>query len=563
MCGIAGFVGDFKAPHKSTEIMLSSLEHRGPDDQQIFQDNLFCGGMRRLAINDLQGGAQPLFNKDKSIVTFYNGEIYNYHTLRNFLEGKKFSFNTSSDGEVIPFLYELYGTDAFSYLDGMFAISIWDRRTSQLILARDFPGEKPLYYSKNNAGFIYSSEVKAMEAVLEDITLDRQALWDFPSFLWIPEPATAYEEINALGRGNFLILSPSGEIDINEFTPRNYKKNFHLKNLEEAISTTREVVENSITSRLLSDVPVGSFLSGGLDSSIVATVASQKLSSLDTFTIEFEDLDDPYHGKANESVAARETANFIGSNHHNVPVTSADFRSSLKDFVKYGVIILDHAPKQSNSLELLSKRFGPIHETLFERIHNVSVTGHVYNVAHTSKGLPPHNDFASYKYQPSVQALHMLENECEGGESIIVDGWKLVDDLKKDYPHYFDILCSFNIPFREFDDKNETFAEAPLIQCDSNGKVESFRFSNQLMQMIDPCKKDLKDFYYAYHEVSKRVYDDKYRSVFRLNGGEVLIVASLRVLHARESFIPNGKRHLQDAYYVYDNAANNIVLLSS
>ena len=169
--------------------------------------------MRRLAINDLQGGAQPLFNKDKSIVTFYNGEIYNYHTLRNFLEGKKFSFNTSSDGEVIPFLYELYGTDAFSYLDGMFAISIWDRRTSQLILARDFPGEKPLYYSKNNAGFIYSSEVKAMEAVLEDITLDRQALWDFPSFLWIPEPATAYEEINALGRGNFLILSPSGEIE--------------------------------------------------------------------------------------------------------------------------------------------------------------------------------------------------------------------------------------------------------------------------------------------------------------------------------------------------------------
>jgi len=336
MCGIAGFVGDFKAPHKSTEIMLSSLEHRGPDDQQIFQDNLFCGGMRRLSINDLQGGAQPLFNKDKSIVTFYNGEIYNYHTLRNFLEGKKFSFNTSSDGEVIPFLYELYGTDAFSYLDGMFAISIWDRRTSQLILARDFPGEKPLYYSKNNAGFIYSSEVKAMEAVLEDITLDRQALWDFPSFLWIPEPATAYEEINALGRGNFLILSPSGEIEINEFTPRNYKKNFHLKNLEEAISTTREVVENSITSRLLSDVPVGSFLSGGLDSSIVATVASQKLSSLDTFTIEFEDLDDPYHGKANESEAARETANFIGSNHHNVPVTSADFRSSLKDFVKYG-----------------------------------------------------------------------------------------------------------------------------------------------------------------------------------------------------------------------------------
>ena len=235
----------------------------------------------------------------------------------------------------------------------------------------------------------------------------------------------------------------------------------------------------------------------------------------------------------------------------------------LEDFVQYGVIILSNAPKESNSLELLSKRFGPIHETLFERIHNVSVTGHVYNVAHTSKGLPPHNDFASYKYQPSVQALHMLENECEGGESVIVDGWKLVDDLRNDHPNYFDILCNFNIPFREFDEENETYTEAPLIQCDSNGKVESFRFSNQLMQMINPNKKGLKGFYNAYHEVSKRVHEDKYRSVFRLNGGEVLIVASLRVLHARESFIPNGKRHLQDAYYVYDNAANNIVLLSN
>ena len=236
---------------------------------------------------------------------------------------------------------------------------------------------------------------------------------------------------------------------------------------------------------------------------------------------------------------------------------------TLKDFVESGVIILENAPKKSNSLELLSKRFGPIHETLFERIHNVSVTGHVYNVAHTSKGLPPHNDFASYKYQPSVQALHMLENECEGGESVIVDGWELVNDLRNDHPDYFEILSNFKIPFREFDAENETYAEAPLIQCSNDGTIESFRFSNQLMQMIDPTRKGIKEFYKAYHEVSKRIFDEKYRSVFRLNGGEVLVVASLRVLHARESFVPNGKRHLQDAYFVYDNAANNIVLLSN
>ena len=236
---------------------------------------------------------------------------------------------------------------------------------------------------------------------------------------------------------------------------------------------------------------------------------------------------------------------------------------ALKDFVQYGAIILKEAPRKSNSLELLSKRLGPIHETLFERIHNVSVTGHVYNVAHTSKGLPPHNDFASYKAQPSVQALHMLENECEGGESIIVDSLKLLNDFKEDHPKFFNILKEFDVPFREFDDQNETYAEEPLIKCRNNGSVESFRFSNQLMQMINPLRKGINDFYKAFHELSSRIYDHKYRCKFRLNSGEVLIVASHRVLHAREEFVPNGKRHLQDAYFVYDNAANNIVLLSN
>ena len=236
---------------------------------------------------------------------------------------------------------------------------------------------------------------------------------------------------------------------------------------------------------------------------------------------------------------------------------------ALKDLVSYGVIILKEAPKELNSLEMLSKRLGPIHETLFERIHNVSITGHVYNVAHTSKGLPPHNDFASYKSQPSIQALHMLENECEGGESIIVDGWRLLEDLRYDRPDFFKTLQDFDVPFREFDEENETFAEAPIIKCSNDGSIESFRYSNQLMQMIDPTKHGVKDFYMAYHELTTRIHNPKYRSTFRLNGGEVLIVASHRVLHAREPFTPNGKRHLQDAYFVYDNVANNLVLLSN
>ena len=233
---------------------------------------------------------------------------------------------------------------------------------------------------------------------------------------------------------------------------------------------------------------------------------------------------------------------------------------ALKTFVSFGAIILNNAPKEPNSLEILSKRFGPIHETLFERIHNVSVTGNVYSVAHTSKGLSPHNDFASYKSQPSIQVLHMLENECEGGKSIIVDGWKVVEDLRKDNPQDFNILKEFNVPFRQFDENNETYTEAPIINCSSDGSLESFRFSNHLMQMIDPTKEGIKSFYKAYHELSTRVHDNKYHSTFRLNEGEALIVASLRVLHARESFKPTGKRYLQDAYFVFDNALNNCVV---
>jgi len=233
---------------------------------------------------------------------------------------------------------------------------------------------------------------------------------------------------------------------------------------------------------------------------------------------------------------------------------------ALKTFVSFGAIILKNAPKEPNSLEVLSKRLGPIHETLFERIHNVSIEGYGYSVAHTSKEIPPHNDFASYKSQPSIQILHMLENECEGGDSIIVDGWEVVEDLRKDHPEYFNILKEFNLPFRQFDENNETYTVAPMINCSSDGSLESFRFSNHLMQMIDPSREGVKNFYKAYHEASSRVLDSKYRSTFRLNAGEALIVASLRVLHGRESFVPSGKRYLQDAYFVYDNALNNSVI---
>lgn len=234
--------------------------------------------------------------------------------------------------------------------------------------------------------------------------------------------------------------------------------------------------------------------------------------------------------------------------------------AALTQFMQQGVIVLSGAPTQSESLELLAPVLGPIREVLFDRIHNVSVTGHVYNIAHTSLGLPPHNDFASYSFPPSVQALHMLQNEVPGGESIVVDGWAILEQLRLDHPEYFEILCQFPVPFREFDEDNETYAVEPMVRCDTDGNIQSLRFSNQLMQMMNPMQQGIKQFYRAYRELCVRIMhrQSDARATFRLQGGQLLLVAAHRVLHARESFQPVGARHLQDAYFELDNIANKL-----
>lgn len=233
---------------------------------------------------------------------------------------------------------------------------------------------------------------------------------------------------------------------------------------------------------------------------------------------------------------------------------------AISNFISTGAICIQNAPCLPNSLEELSPRLGPIRELLFGRIHNVSVDSHVYNIAHTSLAIPPHNDFASYSWPPSVQALHMLANESEGGETIIVDGYAVARDLRNDFPNFFNILSTFSVPFREFDEENETYANEPIIRLNTNNEIAGFRYSNQLMQMVDPQKKNVELFYEAYHELCKRINSQNYESKFRLEAGHILLVSAHRILHGRNEFNSNGKRHLQDAYYEMDNVVNNFIL---
>ena len=318
--------------------MLDTINYRGPDESSEYHFEGYHVGMCRLSINDPAQGHQPLFNNDKSVVLMYNGEIYNSPSLREKLQRQGYIFRTRSDGEVICHLYDEYGENLFKHLDGMFAVALWDKSRRCLLLARDYAGEKPLYYSEIDAGdgVVFGSELKAIRTFDGiDLTLNRQALWDFPTFLWIPEPETVYTNIRAVPAGHCLKFDAAGK-SLLPYRPLLSDALLDTSGDEEVISTTRRVVSEAVRSRLLSDVPIGSFLSGGLDSSIVATLATRELGSIDTFSVGFERLADPYHGVSDESEAAASYAATLGSRHHAIHVTAKLFRDDLDHFCRHG-----------------------------------------------------------------------------------------------------------------------------------------------------------------------------------------------------------------------------------
>ena len=230
----------------------------------------------------------------------------------------------------------------------------------------------------------------------------------------------------------------------------------------------------------------------------------------------------------------------------------------IEEFLATGVCVLVDAPTEPDSSEQLSTRLGPIREVLFERIHNVRVDPKGYNIAHTDMAVAPHNDFTSYTWPPSVQALHMLVNECEGGESTVVDGFGLLSELRGDHPDKFEALCSVPVPFRIFSAEYECYAVNPIVELDKDGEVRMVRFNTAQMQALPLSEPRLGDFYAAYHELSRRVNAPAAQASFRLEGGQILLCAGHRVLHGRTALRSKGRRHLQDAYFEHDNVRNHL-----
>jgi len=290
MCGISGyctFNGD-RIEGDVIRAVNNELTHRGPDDEGYYFDprGRSALGHRRLSIIDLATGHQPIFNEDGSVVIVFNGEVYNFNELRNDLKERGHRFATKTDTEVIVHLYEELGTECITKLRGMFAFSLWDAKQGRLLLARDRVGKKPLYYSIVNGTLYFASEIQALYNIPGiKKELNHYAIDLFLTYSYIPSPHTIYKDIFKLPPAHYLRFDKKS-LDIENYWKPNFKRKLSIS-YEEATEELIRILTEAVKIRLVSDVPLGVFLSGGLDSSTVVAIMSQESSKpVKTFSIE-------------------------------------------------------------------------------------------------------------------------------------------------------------------------------------------------------------------------------------------------------------------------------------
>jgi len=290
--------------------MCAAIRHRGPDDDGFYFDEFAGLGMRRLSIIDLKSGKQPIHNTDRSAWIVFNGEIYNYRDLRKQLEKLGHTFYTNSDTEAIIHAYDQYGADCPKHLRGMFAFAIWDSRSQELFLARDRVGKKPLLYAQLNGQLVFASEFSAL-LLHPDISreIDYAALDKYLSFMCVPAPLTAFRAIKKLEPGHSLRWR-NGELKIERYWQPDFSHKLDISE-EEAGERAIAILREAVRVRLMSEVPLGAFLSGGIDSSTVVALMSEESSEpVKTFSIGFEEQD------FSELHHARRVAEHVGADHH-------------------------------------------------------------------------------------------------------------------------------------------------------------------------------------------------------------------------------------------------------
>jgi len=334
MCGIVGFGGPLHGEKIAAAIkqMNDAIEHRGPDDESLWAENGFGFGMRRLSIIDLAGGHQPMWDKMAGIGIVYNGEVYNYRALRKEMERVGESFDTTSDTEVVLKSLALKGTQAPSDWNGMFAVACWNKAAKKLILIRDRIGIKPLYYFWDGTMFGFSSEIKALPASgLFQANLNRQAIWDYLTFRYVPDPETIWQYIRKLPPGHILEWSPGTEPKLHCYWQSDVLFEGGEISLDKKLKEFENLFLDSVEQQFVaSDVPVGVFLSGGLDSSCIAAAAVELgHKQFHTFSIGFDE-----GGEYSELAYAKMMAKHIGANYHEVIIDQSTFLKMLPEMVR-------------------------------------------------------------------------------------------------------------------------------------------------------------------------------------------------------------------------------------
>ena len=337
MCGINGIIAKTNRNKNEISFILNTMNdliiHRGPDEDGLFAEensSYTVGmGMRRLSIIDLTTGKQPIFSDDKQIVIVFNGEIYNYKVLKAKLEAEGVNFNTSSDTEVILKAYEKYGVESFQWLDGMYGFSIYDKNINKLFIARDFFGEKPLYYTHTEKEFIWASELKSIINTIDFTpSISKKGLNLYFRLTYIPAPRTIYENIFKLEANHYI------EYDLASHYTTIHKINAEPKpktidiSFEDAKAKTKDLVYKSVDSRSIADVGLGTFLSGGVDSSIISLCLSQTTDKkIDTFSIGFK------KASFDETDKSRVVAEMVNSNHHEFIIDEDDLKNNIHEIL--------------------------------------------------------------------------------------------------------------------------------------------------------------------------------------------------------------------------------------
>jgi asparagine synthase (glutamine-hydrolysing) len=307
--------------------MLALIAHRGPDDEQTLESGPVCLGHRRLSIIDVSGGRQPISNEDGRIWIVYNGETYNHQELRTPLERAGHRFMNRSDTEVIVHLYEELGTHCLERLNGIYAFAIWDSRSRELLLARDPFGVKPLYYADHDGTLSFASEIKALladPALSRDV--DATALDWLLTYRYVPAPRTLFTSIRKLPPGHFLVANAGG-VTVRRFTPPGPGPALKVGEAD-AVAMVQDAFDAAVRRQMMSDVPIGAFLSGGVDSGAIVAAMAEHSTRVRTYTVGFGE-----GGQYNELAAARDTARRFGTDHHELLVSADEYFDALPEVI--------------------------------------------------------------------------------------------------------------------------------------------------------------------------------------------------------------------------------------